>query len=98
MHIITRRRLTQFWKKYKDSEGPLRAWHSIVEKKNYANSHEVKADFPSTDFLGSGLTVFDIGGNKYRLVALMRYRFGRVFIRHILTHAEYDKLLKAKKL
>lgn len=59
----------------------------------YANPHEVKADYPSADFLGGNKTVFDIGGNKYRLVVNMRYDMQRVFIRHVVTHAEYDKLV-----
>ncbi len=98
MHIISKRRLTQFWKKFADAETPLRAWHTLVKKRKYANSHEVKADFSSADFLGKGRAVFDIGGNKYRLVVTMRYDLGRVYIRHVTTHEEYDKLVKAKKL
>lgn len=98
MHIISKRRLTQFWKKSADSEIPLRAWHTLMKKRKYANSNEVRADFGNADFLGKGKTVFDIGGNKYRLVVTMRYDLGRVYIRHVVTHEEYDKLTKAKKL
>jgi mRNA-degrading endonuclease HigB of HigAB toxin-antitoxin module len=53
---------------------------------------------PQTDFLGDSLTVFDIGGNKFRLVVNMRYRRGKVYVRHVLTHAEYEKLSKVGRL
>ena len=56
----------------------------------YETPHEVRAHFPAADFLKNGVTVFDIGGNKYRLVVSMRYDMGRVYIRHVLTHREYD--------
>jgi len=63
-----------------------------MRAKQYQTPHEVKADFPAADFLRSGVTVFDIGGNKYRLVVTMRYDLQRVYIRHVLTHDEYDRL------
>ncbi len=90
--------MTSFWNLHQDAEPALRAWYSILKKKRYANSHELKADFPTADFLGDGKTVFNIGGNKYPLVVWMRYKSGRVYITHIVTHGEYDKLTKANKL
>jgi mRNA interferase HigB len=59
--------------------------------KHYRTPHEVRADFPAADFLKNGVAVFDIGGNKYRLVVTMRYDMQKVFIRHVLTHREYDR-------
>jgi mRNA interferase HigB len=95
VHIITRKRLTEFAKKYPEAEQPLAVWYRTMKTKKYRNSHEVKNDFPQTDFLGNAKTVFDIGGNKFRLVVNMRYARGRVYILHVLTHKEYDKLNKA---
>lgn len=66
--------------------------------RKYADSHEVRGDFGTADFLGRGITVFNIGGNKYRLVVTMRYDLGRVYIRHVVTHIEYDALVRATKL
>jgi mRNA interferase HigB len=92
--IITERRLREFWERYPDAEKPLKAWRSLVRAKSYASPHDVKADFPSVDFLKQNVTVFDIGGNKYRLVVRMRYDWQKVFIRHVVTHKEYDRLNK----
>lgn len=91
LRIITESRLTVFWAEHPDAEKPLKLWRAAVRRRDYDSPHEVKADFPTADFLGGTLTVFDIGGNKYRLVVNMRYDLGRVYIRHVLTHAEYDR-------
>lgn len=98
MHVISPKKLCEFWGKYPDAETPLRAWLAVVEKKRYATTHEVRNDFPQTDFLGSWRTIFDIGGNKYRLVVDMRYDLGRIYVRHVLTHAEYDRLSRQGRL
>jgi mRNA interferase HigB len=91
VRIITESRLTAFWTEHPPAEIPLKAWRALIRLARYESPHGVKADFPATDFLGSGVTVFDIGGNKYRLVVTMRYDLQRVYVRHVLTHAEYDR-------
>lgn len=91
MRIITESRLTAFWSEHPPAEIPLKAWRAIIRLARYASPHEVKAHFPAADFLGGSVTVFDIGGNKYRLVVNMRYDLQRVYVRHVLTHAEYDR-------
>lgn len=91
VRIITETRLTEFWSQHADAEIPLKAWRRLIRAAQYKSPHEAKADFPAADFLGDGVTVFDIGGNKYRLVVTMRYDLQRVYIRHVLTHAEYDR-------
>ena len=98
MHIITQTRLRVFARSHPDADVPLRAWESIMRAKKYKNPHEVKKDFSTVDFLGSGKAVFDIGGNKYRLVTKILYRAGQILIRHVLTHKEYDRLMKLGKL
>jgi mRNA interferase HigB len=98
MHVITRKALIEFGKRYPAAVTPLAVWYRTMKVKRYKDAHEVKTDFPQTDFLGDSLTVFDIGGNKFRLVVNIRYRRGKVYIRHLLTHAEYDKLSKAGRL
>jgi mRNA interferase HigB len=92
VRIITESRLARFWKEHPAAEGPLKAWRALIRAASYETPHEVRAQFPGVDFLRDGITVFDIGGNKYRLVASMRYDLQRVYIRHVLTHAEYDRL------
>ena len=92
MRIITESRLTSFWRTHPDAEPPLKAWRAIIRKKEYRNPHEVRQDFGTADFLRSNVTVFDIGGNKYRLVVSMRYDKQMVFVRHVVTHRDYDRL------
>lgn len=91
MRIITESRLTAFWREYPDAEKSLKVWRALVRKAQYATPHEVKADLPTADFLKKNVTVFDIGGNKYRLVVSIRYDQQKVYIRHVLTHKEYDQ-------
>jgi mRNA interferase HigB len=90
MHVISRTRLREFWEIHPDAEGSLRAWHQAARRGQWRNFAEVKAAFPRTDRVGK-LTVFDIAGNKYRLIAAIHHNRGKVFIRHVLTHAEYDR-------
>ena len=91
MHVITRQRLQTFWSQYPDAEGPLRVWLAIMRRKRYTGPHDVRLDFAAASFLGRWRTVFNIGGNKYRLVVDMRYDLGRVYIREILTHQDYTR-------
>lgn len=90
MHIITRSRLLEFWEKHPDSETSLRLWYKLTVTANWKKFVEVREIFSAADQV-ENFTIFNIGGNKYRLVALIDYTSQKVFIRHILTHAEYDK-------
>jgi mRNA interferase HigB len=94
MHIITRTRLTEFGRKHADAAGPLREWARVIRRKQYREHLAVQEDFPMVDFIGPRKAVFNIGGNKYRLVVDMRYDLGRVYVRHVVTHGEYDRLIK----
>lgn len=98
MRIITRKRLLDFGKKYASAAGPLLEWERIMRRKEYSQHLDVKADFPKADFIGPRRTVFNICGNQYRLVVDMRYDIGRIYIRHVVTHAEYDRLMKRGEL
>jgi mRNA interferase HigB len=91
LRIISRKALRGFAEEHPDAEGPLNAWYRIVRGREYRSPHEVRADFPTASFLGARRTVFNIGGNKYRLVVDMRYDLGRVYVRAVLTHEEYDR-------
>ncbi len=90
MHIITRKRLQEFWKKHSDSETSLETWYKITKKANWENLADTRADFTHADLAGI-CTIFNIGGNKYRLITKISYRTKKVFIRFVLTHSEYDK-------
>lgn len=91
MRVISRRPLRDFAEKHADAKGPLDVWYSIMKGRDYKTPHEVRDDFPSASFLGARRTVFNIGGNKYRLVVDIRYDLGRVYVREVLTHEEYDR-------
>jgi mRNA interferase HigB len=95
MHVITRKALVDFWTRHPDSREALARWHKIVEKSSYQSFAELRLTFPSADMVGQ-YTVFNIGGNKYRLIASIHYDRGRVYIRHVLTHEEYNRGLWKK--
>lgn len=93
MQIIARRTLRQFWERHPQAEGPLRAWFAIVSAASWRGPGEVKAMFgPTVDFVRDNRIIFDIGGNKYRLVVHVAYGFGRVLIKFVGTHGEYDRI------
>jgi len=90
MRIITRKRIVDFSKNHPDCANALDSWYRIVKHATITNFAELRAIFPSADQV-DGLTVFNIGGNKVRLIAAIHYNIQRIYIRHVLTHSEYDK-------
>ena len=94
MRIISKARLKKFWESpnRRDAEGPLRAWYTHVKSRTVAwkSWSDVKADFGSASLVGNGV-VFDVGGNKYRLITRILYRSQKVFILKVMTHKDYDK-------
>ena len=90
MHIITRKRLLEFAEKHSNSSVPLDVWYRIVKNTQISNFSELRKIFPSADKVGN-LTVFNVGGNKIRLIAAVHYNTQCLYIRHVLTHTEYDK-------
>jgi mRNA interferase HigB len=89
MHIISQRRLKEFWTLYPGAETALRTWHKLIDKGSYENFFKLRETFPSADKV-ENLFVFNIGGNKYRLIAYIDFQDQKLFIRHLLTHKEYD--------
>ena len=94
MRIIAKPALARFFARpeYADSKQPLLAWYGHVSKANWTDPAAVKADFSSASILKEGRVVFNIGGNKYRLVTHINYAYGIVFIKFVGTHAQYDKV------
>lgn len=92
MHVITRQRLQEYAARHPDAAGPLRAWRRIVEGARFASPSELLDVFPWASIVGKYRTVFRIAGNRYRLVADVRYDLGRIYIRGVYTHAEYDDI------
>jgi mRNA interferase HigB len=90
MRIISKKKLMEFWQKHPQSEIPLNDWYKIVSRNSYKNLVEIRGTFPSADWVGN-LLVFNISGNKYRLITAVHFNTGTVYIRDVLSHAEYDK-------
>jgi len=90
MHVISRKALQEFWDRYSDSESSLSRWFKIVQKTDFASFNDLRMTFPSADKVGD-LIVFNIGGNRYRLIAAAHFNRSKIYIRHVLTHAEYDR-------
>ncbi|MCB8945345.1 MAG: type II toxin-antitoxin system HigB family toxin [Ardenticatenaceae bacterium] len=90
MHIITRKRLNEFVETYPDAYAGLEHWYRLMKQHDFGNFVELRAIFPSADQVGK-LTVFNIGGNKVRLIAAIHYNRQKIYIRAVLTHEEYDK-------
>lgn len=98
MNIVSHSSIVSFYEKYPDSKIPLERWYKIVSKITWSDFNDLKTDFPSTDFVGNQRFVFNIGGNKFRLVVIIRFKIKHVFIRFIGTHSDYDKITDIKNI
>ena len=93
MRVIAKKTLVQFWESgHGDAEQPLKSWHALAKAASWNNPQEIKAKFATASFLANNRVVFNISGNKYRLVVKVDYDFQVIFIRFIGSHAEYDKV------
>jgi len=90
MHIISRKRLNEFVEKYPNAKSALAHWYQLMKRRRFANVLELRKFFPSADQVGK-LTVFNVGGNKVRLITAIHYNRNKVNIRAVLTHREYDE-------
>src|SRR5262245_60731528 len=95
MRVISLRPLREFWAKHPDAGAPLRAWYSTALGAEWKNLQDVRATYPHADAVkakdGSVLTVFNVSGNKYRLITRIRYDYQLVNVREVLKHADYDR-------
>jgi mRNA interferase HigB len=90
MRIIKRGALEQFWQRHPDAKASLESWYAVVRKANWKSPADLKQGYHNADLVGRR-TVFNIAGNKYRLIARVNYLTQRVFVLYLLTHAEYGK-------
>ncbi|MCU0848310.1 MAG: type II toxin-antitoxin system HigB family toxin [Spirochaetes bacterium] len=90
MRVISHKKIVEFGSRHNESRIPLNSWYKIVSKTYYNSFAELKRTFPGTDYV-DGLFIFNIGGNKYRLIAAIHFNTKMIYIRHVLTHEEYDK-------
>ena len=90
MHIISRKKLLEAARTHRDLSGPLDVWYRNAKKAAWKNLTDVRRTFPSSDAVDR-FAVFNIKGNAYRLITEINYRTGRIFLRNVLTYAEYSK-------
>lgn len=92
MRIIAKRPLREFWERFPDSEHAFKAWHAEAETADWQSPAEIKAKYRSASILKESRVVFNICGNKYRLVVKISYKNALVYIRFVGTHKEYDAI------
>jgi mRNA interferase HigB len=90
MHVISRKALVEFWTVHPPAKGPMAAWFKVVRCASFANFAAVRSLFNSADKAGR-FTVFNVGGEGYRVVAAIHFNRQKLYVRHVSTHAEYDR-------
>lgn len=95
MHVITRKRLREFAVEHADAAAPLDDWYQTVSKAKWRSIQDVRRSYPHADAVtvasGNDVTVFNVAGNKYRMVTAIHYNAQRVYVLSVMTHAEYGK-------
>ena len=90
MQVISRRALREFWEIQPPAKDPLSAWFRVMERSKFADFNAVKGTFGAADYVAP-YTIFDVGGNKFRIIAAIHYNRERIYIRHVFTHPDYDR-------
>jgi mRNA interferase HigB len=90
MRVISRKALREFWARYPDAEPSLRHWEAVVKEATWEDWADIRATYGSADKVDE-FVVFNVGGNKYRLIAIVSYAKAKVYIQRVLTHKEYDR-------
>lgn len=92
MRVIAKKTLRDFWMKHPDCEQQLKAWYQETESSAWANTNDIKKDYPSASILGGNRVVFNIKGNHYRLIIKINFDYQMMWVRFIGAHAAYDKI------
>ena len=92
MRIISRKALREFWKIHPDAEQSLLAWYADTKKADWKSPVDIKNIYRNASIVANNRVVFNIKGNKYRLVVAIRYEYGLIYIRFVGTHQEYNKI------
>jgi len=92
MRVIAKKILREFWEKHNDAKEQLKTWYKEASKGNWNDPNDIKSQYPKASILKSGRVVFNIVGNRYRLIVDINYVRKWVFIRFIGTHSDYDKI------
>lgn len=89
---MSRKKLRLFWENHLDARQSLQAWYADIKHANWKKPSDIKSVYQTASFISNNRVVFNIKGNKYRIVVVIEYRFGIVFIRYIGTHQEYNHI------
>ena len=81
--------LRDFWRKHPEAELPLRNWHTVAEHMRFVDFSDLRQCFGNADYV-TPYTVFDVAGNNFRLITVVRYRDGKIFVRAVMRHRDYD--------
>ena len=92
MKIVAIGALKGFWLRHPDAEQPLKAWYDEARHATWATPQDIKDHYASASFVGHNRVVFNLKGNRYRLVVAVAYRFQAIYIKFVGTHAEYDRV------
>lgn len=92
MRVIAKKTLVEFCRQHPDAEGALKAWHDEARESQWKSPHDIKHHYPKASLCANRRVVFNICGNRYRLIAEIQYEAGIVWIKFIGTHAEYDQI------
>ena len=92
VHIVSKKKLRDYCNKHKETKSQLEAWYHEVKNAEWKNSQEIKEKYASASIIGDNRVVFNIKGNKYRLVTKINYKMKNVYLRFFGTHKEYDKI------
>jgi mRNA interferase HigB len=92
MRIVTKRTLRVYWERQPRAEQPLKAWHAVARKADWSSAADVKAMYGNASIIAGDRMVFNIGGNRYRLIVRFDYPRRIGFVRFVGTHAEYDRI------
>jgi mRNA interferase HigB len=92
MRIIAISTFRAFWTKHPDAQTPLQAWYALASRAQWKSPSDIKAAYRNASFTANNRVVFNIKGNDYRLVVLVRYDKGLLFVKFVGTHAQYDKI------
>lgn len=92
MHVISHKKLRDFYERYPDAKVSIERWYDIAKSAEWTCFADIKRDFNSVDSIGNQRYIFNVKGNNYRIVVVVQFVIKRIYIRFVGTHAEYDKI------
>lgn len=92
MHVISRKKLREFWEKHRDAEEWLKAWFKEAQAANWKSLDDIRKRYRSADWVRGNKVIFDVKGNRYRLIIKVKFEAQIIYIRFIGTHEEYDRV------